>query len=62
MKAFPKSNEGLGEKVRSNEGHLGKGRFLMGMSGGEVLHIQKQASFSVSPTPLEFPCGCGTHG
>jgi len=34
MKAFPKSNEGLGEKVRSNEGHLGKGRFLRGMSGG----------------------------
>lgn len=33
MKAFPKSNEGLGEKVRSNEGHLGKGRFLRGMSG-----------------------------
>ena len=34
MKGFPKSNEGLGEKVRSNEGHLGKGRFLRGVSGG----------------------------
>ena len=30
------------------------------MGGG--IASREQASFSVSPVPLEFPRGCGTHG